>query len=92
MPTELTRKRVTEATFVIEKKLTERLSLFTEYVGDYSEGVGPILLLNSGGMYRLTPSQQLDFHIAFGLNHNSPTYTFGLGYSFRVDGLFPAEY
>jgi hypothetical protein len=92
MPTELTTKRVTETTFVIENKLTERLSLFTEYVGDYPEGVGPILLLNSGGMYRLTPSQQLDFHIAFGLNHNLPTYTFGLGYSFRVDGLFPAKY
>jgi hypothetical protein len=87
-PADLTAKRVTETTFVIEKKLTERLSLFTEYVGDYPQGFGPILLLNSGGMYHLTPNQQVDFRVAFGLNHNSPSYTFGVGYSFRVDGLF----
>src|SRR6516165_2514099 len=89
---ELTVKRVTETTFVIEKKVTERLSLFTEYVGDYPEGFGPILLLNSGGMYHLTSNQQVDFHVAFGLNHNSPSYTVGVGYSFRVDGLFAAKH
>jgi hypothetical protein len=87
-PADLTTKQVTETTFVIEKKLTERASLFTEYVGDYPEGLGPTLLLNSGGMYRLTSNQQVDFHVAFGLNRNSPSYIVGLGYSFRVDGLF----
>jgi hypothetical protein len=91
-PAELTTKRVTETTFVIEKKLTEKLSLFTEYVGDYPDGAGPIILLNSGGMYRLTPNQQVDFRFAFGLNHNSPSYTLGVGYSFRIDGLFAAKY
>lgn len=91
-PAELTTKRTTETTFVIEKKLTERLSLFTEYVADYPEGLGSTLLLNSGGMYRLTPNQQVDFHVAFGLNRNSPSYTLGVGYSFRVDGLFPANH
>jgi hypothetical protein len=90
-PTELTTKRVTETTFVIEKKLTERLSLFTEYVGDYPNGVGPIILLNSGGLYHLTPTQQVDFHVAFGLNHNSPSFTLSVGYSFRIDGLFAAK-
>jgi len=91
-PAELTTKRVTETTFVIEKKLTEKFSLFTEYVGDYPEGAGPIILLNSGGLYRLTPTQQVDFHFAFGLNHNSPSYTLGVGYSFRIDRLFVAKY
>jgi len=90
-PTELATKRVTETTFVIEKKLTERLSLFTEYVGDYPNGVGPIILLNSGGLYHLTPTEQVDFHVAFGLNHNSPSFTLGVGYSFRIDGLFAAK-
>jgi hypothetical protein len=90
-PAELTTKRVTETTFVIEKKLTERLSLFTEYVGDYPNGAGAIILLNSGGLYHLTPTQQVDFHVAFGLNHNSPSYTLGVGYSFRIDGLFAAK-
>jgi hypothetical protein len=39
-------------------------------------------------VYRLSPTQQVDFHVAFGLNHNAPSYIVGLGYSFRLDGLF----
>jgi hypothetical protein len=45
-------------------------------------------LFNSGGGYRITDTQQIDFHIAIGLNRNAPTYIFGIGYSFRLDGLF----
>jgi hypothetical protein len=37
-PADFTTKRVTEATFVIEKKLTEKMSMFAEYVGDHPEG------------------------------------------------------
>jgi len=87
-PADFTTKRVTETTFVIEKKLTEKFSLFTEYVGDYPEGTIPSQLINTGGLYHPTHNQQVDFHFAFGLNHNSPTYIVGIGYSFRVDGLF----
>jgi len=87
-PADFTSKRITETTFVIEKKLTEKISLFTEYVGDYSEGTIPNQLINSGGLYHLTPHQQVDFHFAVGLNHNSPAYIVGIGYSFRVDALF----
>nr|WP_249136533.1 transporter [Bradyrhizobium tropiciagri] len=87
-PAELTGQHMSEATFVIERKLTERIGVFTEYVGDYPDGARPIQLINSGGMYRITPTQQLDLHVAFGLNRNSPNYIVGLGYSFRVDGLF----
>jgi hypothetical protein len=87
-PSDRVAKRVTEATFSIEKTLTERTSVFVEYVGDYPENAGPSQLLNSGGLYRLSPTQQVDFHIAFGLNHNAPSYIVGLGYSFRFDGLF----
>jgi Putative MetA-pathway of phenol degradation len=87
-PSELTSKRITETTFVIEKKLSEKFSLFTEYVGDYPEGASPTQLWNSGGLYQLSRTQQVDFHVAFGLNHNSPSYIVGVGYSFRIDGLF----
>jgi Putative MetA-pathway of phenol degradation len=87
-PVDLTTKRITEATFVIEKALTDRTSVFTEYVGDYPEGANPSQLLNSGMLYRLTPTQQVDFHFAIGLNHNSPSYIVGLGYSVRFDRLF----
>jgi Putative MetA-pathway of phenol degradation len=87
-PSELTSKHITETTFVIEKKLSEKFSLFTEYVGDYPEGASPSQLWNSGGLYQLSRTQQVDFHVAFGLNHNSPSYIVGVGYSFRIDGLF----
>jgi len=90
-PDDLTSKRITETTFVIEKKLTEKISLFTEYVGDYPEDGRPSQLLNSGGLYHLTPNQQLDFHFTVGLNHNAPSYIVGVGYSFRVDGLFGVD-
>jgi len=86
-PAERTTKRVTEATFAVEKKLTRSFSLFTEYVGDYPENAGPSQLINSGGLYRVNRNQQVDFHVAFGLNHNSAAYVVGVGYSVRLDGL-----
>jgi hypothetical protein len=89
-PSDLISKRVTEATFVIEKQVTERVSLFVEYVGDYPESGSSAQLLNSGGLYRLSPNQQVDFHFALGLNHNAPSYIVGVGYSVRFDELFPA--
>jgi hypothetical protein len=82
---------VTEATFVIEKKVSERASLFVEYVGDYPENGSPAQLLNSGGVYRLTANQQVDFHVAVGLNHNAPSYIVGVGYSVRFDDLFSVK-
>jgi len=87
-PSDFTAKRITETTFVLEKKLTEQFSVFTEYVGDYPEGAGPSLLLNSGAVYHMNHTQQVDFHIAFGLNHNAPSHIVGVGYSWRLDGLF----
>jgi len=90
-PSEPTGKLVTEGTFVIEKKVTERASLFVEYVGDYPANGSPAQLLNSGGLYRLTPTQQVDFHVAVGLNHNAPSYIVGVGYSVRFDELFSTK-
>jgi hypothetical protein len=76
---------------VIEKKVTEKASLFVEYVGDYPENAGSSQMLNSGGVYRLNSTQQVDFHVAFGLNHNAPSYIVGVGYSFRLDRLFASH-
>jgi hypothetical protein len=45
-------------------------SLFVEYVGDFPLNGGASHLFNSGGGYRITPNQQIDFHIGFGLNQN----------------------
>src|ERR1700741_1088981 len=90
-PSDVMAKHITETTFVLEKRLTERLSVFSEYVGDYPVGAGPSLLLNSGAVYHVTRTQQVDLHIAFGLNHNAPAYIFGVGHSFRLDGLFAGK-
>jgi hypothetical protein len=90
-PSDPASKRITETTFVIEKKGTERASLFVEYVGDYPQNGSPAQLLNSGGLYRLSPNQQLDFHVALGLNHNAPSYIVGVGYSVRFDELFSVK-
>jgi len=87
-PSDVVIRPTTEATFAIEKNVTGKMSLFVEYVGDYPETASPSQLLNSGGLYRLSPTQQVDFHIAFGLNRNAPSYIVGVGYSFRFDGLF----
>jgi hypothetical protein len=87
-PSDPATKGISEVTFVLEKELTERVSVFAEYVGDYPENGGSSQLFNSGGVLRLTRTQQLDFHFALGLNHNAPSYVVGLGYSVRFDGLF----
>jgi hypothetical protein len=87
-PADPTNKVSTETTFVIEREFGKRAFLFTEYVGDYHAHGGPSYLINSGGGYRITETQQIDFHIGIGLNDNTPSYIFGLGYSFRFDRLF----
>jgi len=90
-PSDPASKLITETTFVVEKKVTERTSLFVEYVGDYPDSGSSSQLLNSGGLYRLGPNQQVDFHVALGLNHNAPSYIVVIGYSVRFDELFPVK-
>jgi Putative MetA-pathway of phenol degradation len=87
-PSDPVNKQTTETTFVLEKKVTERASLFVEYVGDYPVHGSSVQLFNTGGGYLLTRTQTIDFHVAVGLNRNSPNYIVGLGYSFRFDDLF----
>ena len=81
-------KLTTEATLVLEKRITERGALFVEYVGDYPSHGGSVELINLGGSYLLTRTQQVDIHAAFGINSNSPNYIIGIGYSLRFDDLF----
>ena len=90
-PSDPSNKQTTEATFVLEKKVTERAALFVEYVGGYPSRGSSVQLINGGGEYLLTKAQQIDFHVAFGLNRNSPNYIVGVGYSFRFDSLFRAS-
>jgi hypothetical protein len=90
-PSDPVNHQTTEATFAIEKKISDRVSLFVEYVGDYPIHGRDVELFNVGGEYLLTRTQQVDFHVAFGLNSNSPDYIVGIGYSWRFDHLFAAS-
>jgi hypothetical protein len=88
VPADPVNKLSTQTTFVIEREIGKQAFLFVEYVGDYHIHGGPSYLFNSGGGYRITNTQQIDFHVGIGLNDNAPSYVFGIGYSFRFDRLF----
>lgn len=80
-----------QSTVTLEREFNERSFLFVEYVGDFPVNGGPSHLVNTGGGYRITDTQQIDFHVGFGVNHNAPDCVFGIGYSFRIDRLFGAR-
>jgi hypothetical protein len=77
-----------EPTFSLERAFGPASDLFLEYFGDYPDHARPAQILDCGGSWRLTKLQQLDFHLGVGLNSSSPDHFFGIGYSFRFDGLF----
>jgi Putative MetA-pathway of phenol degradation len=86
-PADPQNKLTTETTLGLAKELSERLEVFTEYAGDFAERERSRQMINSGVLWRVTKTQQLDMHLGFGLNSNSPNLTLGFGYSFRIDGL-----
>jgi hypothetical protein len=89
-PADPVNRFTTEATFSVEKRVTSRADVFVEYVGDYRAVGANSQSINVGGGYLLTDTQQIDAHLAVGLNRNSPNYTVGIGYSVRFDKVFRA--
>jgi hypothetical protein len=77
-----------QVTFDVGKSVSSQAGVFVEYVGTYPVSGGSSQLVDGGATYDLTPKQQLDVHIAAGLNRNAPNWVFGVGYSFRLDQLF----
>lgn len=84
-PDDSARHGLLQATLVIEHEVISRADVFVEYVGEYPTRGAPSQLINSGGAYRFTRLQQLDFHLAFGFDERAPRYSFGIGYSIRWD-------
>jgi len=80
-------KTTFQSAMVIEKEFGERSFLFIEYVGNFPSNGRNSQSLNSGGGYRIDAHHQIDFHVGVGLDRNAPNYTFGVGYSFRLDGF-----
>jgi hypothetical protein len=87
-PADPQNKLTTESTLALDKELTDSVEAFVEYVGDFSAQGAPRQIANSGLLWRVTKTQQLDMHVGFGLNNNSPRYVVGLGYSFRIDDVW----
>jgi hypothetical protein len=81
-----------EPTFSLEREFGPTHDLFAEYVGDYPNHARPSQILDAGGSWRVTRLQQIDFHAGFGLNRSSPDHFLGIGYSFRLDGLFGGSF
>jgi opacity protein-like surface antigen len=81
------RKFTYQSTLVIEKDITKRLFAFVEYVGNFPSDGGNNQFINSGAGYLIDDRQRMDFHVGFGVDRNAPSDFFGLGYSFRIDGV-----
>lgn len=61
---------------------------FAEYAATVPTTGDTIQIVQFGLLYVFRRRHQLDARIATGLNKNSPDILVGVGYSFRIDGLF----
>jgi hypothetical protein len=87
-PTEAAGRNLTgESTFLLDRQLTKPMDAFIEYAGDFPQRGGPRHLLHIGGAYKITPLQQIDFHVGFGLSAATVDHYIGIGYSFRFQAL-----
>ena len=80
-----------EPTFVLSRRLGWRISLFSEYVGEFEQHGRPSQLVNMGSIYRLTRTQLFWFRFGFGFTKAAPDQFFGLGYTFRLDDVLPTH-
>jgi hypothetical protein len=85
-PNDSVRNPTFEPTLSLEREFGSHGDVFMEYVADYDHQ-RPSQLLDGGGSWRFTKRQQLDFHAGFGLNRSTVDHYFGIGYSFRLDGV-----
>ena len=89
-PSESSRNPTFGPAISLGRKLGSSASMAIEYGGMYDHQ-RPIHVLDTVGQWRLTNTQQLDFQAGFGLNSSSVDHFFGIGYSFRLDGLLGAS-
>jgi len=84
-PTQSGRRNTTgQASMYFDRQLTASWDAYVEYSGAFPERGSPQHLINTGMAYKLSPHQQLDFHVIFGLSAATADYQIGLGYSFRL--------
>jgi hypothetical protein len=74
-----------EPTLAVERQVGSRADFFVEYVADHPRRGASSQIFDSGGAYRITPTQQIDFRVGLGVNRAAPDHVFGVGYSLRFD-------
>jgi len=74
-------------TFTLGRQFGPSANMAVEYGGNFNHQ-RPTHVLDTLGQWRFTNTQQLDFQAGFGLNTSSVDHFFGVGYSFRLDGVF----
>lgn len=72
---------------MLSRNIGSKAAAFIEYGGFFTQRTMPVNLIHFGGVYKITPHQQLDVQFGFGLNRAAPTAFVGAGYSFRLDVL-----
>jgi hypothetical protein len=71
-----------QTAFFVDRQLTKPWDVFLEYAGNFPQRGGSQQQLHLGTAYKLTPHQQLDFHVAVGISSAAPHSYVGVGYSF----------
>jgi outer membrane putative beta-barrel porin/alpha-amylase len=75
------------ASFLLDRQITSQWDAFTEYAGAFPQRGRPAHLLHVGTAFKITPKQQLDFHIGFGLSSAAMDHFIGFGYSFQFQAI-----
>jgi hypothetical protein len=86
LPSEPTRNLVFEPTLSLGAGIRSIIDAFVEYVGDYGHQ-RPSQVLNTGEDWRLSKTQQIDFHVSYGLISNTIYRYFGICYWMRLARL-----
>lgn len=76
-----------QASFLLDRQITNRWGAFIEYGGQFPQRGGPQHVLHTGTTLSLTSNQQLDCHVGFGLSSAAVDHFVGIGYSLRFQAL-----
>lgn len=75
-------------TVVLYRQFTEKWGGLIEYRGDFTADGRAGNLMHYAMTYKITPLHQLDVRFGHAVSRDAPTLLVGVGYSFRLDGLF----
>jgi hypothetical protein len=89
-PSESSKNPTFGSALSIVRDLGESANMSIDYGGTYDHQ-RPTQVLDTTAQWRFTNTQQVDFQAGFGLNSSSPDHFVGIGYSFRLDGLFGVQ-